>query len=80
MFHKKNRSFVWNYFTKNPNAIDSATCNICKKNYKRGSSTSNLIDHLKRDHMPLLERDGVFSMNQRPSTHVLPNNNASGKC
>ncbi|CAI6342938.1 unnamed protein product [Macrosiphum euphorbiae] len=77
---KKNRSFVWDYFTKNPNAIDSATCRICKKSYKRGNSTSNLIDHLKRDHMTILERDGIFSVHQthqRASTNELPNNNVS---
>jgi len=73
---------VWDYFTKNLNAIDSATCREWKKRYKRGSSTSNLIDHLKRDHMTILERDGIFSVHQthqRASTNELPNNNVSGK-
>lgn len=59
---KKNRSFVWNFFTKNPNTNDAATCSLCKKTYKRGNSTSNLIDYLKRDHMSILERDGILSV------------------
>lgn len=56
MFPKKNSSFVWKYFSKNSSTHDLENCNICKVSYKRGHSTSNLIEHLKRKHSTILER------------------------
>jgi len=43
------RSLVWDYFTASDKT--SATCNLCKKSFKRPSAnTSNLMAHLQRDH------------------------------
>ena len=47
------RSYVWSYFTRDPNFKENkkATCNLCKKSYIcSGGSTSNLSKHLKNRH------------------------------
>jgi len=60
---KKNSSIVWEYFRKNPNAPNEALCTICEKSYQRASGTSNLLEQLKRKHMPRLERDKMLKHN-----------------
>ncbi|CAI4227708.1 unnamed protein product [Auanema sp. JU1783] len=45
----RQRSKVWDFFKKDePNKV--AFCNICKKQYKLGSSTTTMADHMKKDH------------------------------
>lgn len=61
---KRNNSEVWKYFIKNPNLPNEATCKKCKKSYRRGSGTSNFMEHLKRKHMSTLERDKIIALNE----------------
>ena len=47
----KSKSLVWQYFVPTPDDVSSATCNLCKKSYKRPQgNTTNMMAHLKRDH------------------------------
>lgn len=49
-------SVVWRFFCKCLNDISKAQCSICNKKMTRGGSnsrefsTTNLINHLKRNH------------------------------
>lgn len=47
----KNRSDVWNYFTKID--TDNASCTICKKVISYKSTITNLKGHLKRKHISI---------------------------
>jgi len=51
MADSKSRSLVWQYFVPTPDDVSSATCNLCRKKYKRPQgNTTNMTAHLKRDH------------------------------
>jgi hypothetical protein len=57
---KKNSSIVWKHFRKNENHPDMAICTLCKNSYKRCNGTTNLLDHLKRKHLTVLNRDKII--------------------
>lgn len=59
-YPKKNASIVWKYFNKDVNNPNVAVCTLCKTSYKRANSTSNLLDHLKRKHFIILNRDRML--------------------
>lgn len=61
---KKNSSVVWKYFKKDVNNSNEAQCLICKSSYKRSNGTSNLMEHLKRKHMGILDRDNMLLQNE----------------
>lgn len=61
---KKNSSVVWKYFKKDVNNPNEAQCLICKSSYKRSNGTSNLMEHLKRKHMGILDRDNMLLQNE----------------
>jgi len=71
---KKNSSIVWKYFQKNTNAPNEALYTLCKKSYLRANGISNLLEHLKRKHMPRLERDKMFKQNEELNDINLPGN------
>ncbi|KAL4113409.1 hypothetical protein QTP88_017034 [Uroleucon formosanum] len=56
-------SVVWKYFKKDLNNPNEAQCLICKSSYKRSNGTSNLMEHLKRKHMCILDRDNMLLQN-----------------
>jgi len=66
-------SEVWKYFIKNHNIPDEAQCKICKHSYKRANGTSNLMEHLKRKHMTILQRDKIIALNERNGEINEPN-------
>lgn len=45
-----NRSDVWQFFKKKNDIPNVATCDLCQKDFKTSSNTSNLRDHLIRFH------------------------------
>ncbi|KAL1488133.1 hypothetical protein ABEB36_015091 [Hypothenemus hampei] len=54
---KVKQSFVWRYFIKSSNG-GGATCKICNREVKsggKGGGTTNLINHLKRNHRNIKE-------------------------
>jgi len=71
---KKNVSIVWNYFLKNVNNPGLAFCTLCKKNYQRSNSTSNLLDHLNRKHYTRITRDRMIGGEEREDDVNEPGN------
>lgn len=67
---KKNASIVWKYFQKNANNPGSALCTLCKTSYKRANSTSNLLDHLNRKHITILNRDRMVTQTEESEDDV----------
>lgn len=61
-------------FKKNDNSPNEAQCTICKNSYKRANGTLNLLEHLKRKHMPILERDKMLPRNDELDDTDLPGN------
>jgi len=72
---KKNASIVWKYFQKDVNNPSTAFCTLCKTSYKRSNSTSNLLDHLNRKHITILNRDKMVTQSEESEDDV----NAPGK-
>jgi BED zinc finger len=52
----KNESPVWKYFKKLL-GTGSVTCNLCSKNIKRASNTTNMWRHLESDHVEVYKRN-----------------------
>lgn len=47
---KKKHSDAWKYFELVENNDKVARCKVCDRTYAKGGETSNLLDHLKRNH------------------------------
>ncbi|XP_076296265.1 E3 SUMO-protein ligase ZBED1-like [Lasioglossum baleicum] len=60
--YRQKRSIVWQYFVKK--SPTSATCLLCKRDYKSAHNTTNLHEHLKRKHFTILQA------NQNPNGEV----------
>jgi len=70
---KRNSFEVWKYFIKIHNIPDEAQCKICKLSYKRANGTSNLMEHLKRKHMTILQLDKLIALHERNGKINEPN-------
>jgi len=54
----KSRSVIWEYFEKTPNA-EVVTCKLCHASVKPCSNTTNIRNHIKRNH-PSIKQSKVF--------------------
>jgi hypothetical protein len=54
---KSKKSSTWKFFISGEG---SATCKICHVNVKTGGNTTNLMNHLKRNHLEVIETEPVI--------------------
>lgn len=50
----KKKSFAWKFFT---DSNGSAKCKICQINVKTSGNTTNLMNHLKRNHGEVIKQE-----------------------
>ena len=48
---RRQRSPVWNYFSRSEDTSDEAKCSVCGDSIKTSKNTSNMIKHLKSKHL-----------------------------
>lgn len=68
---RKNRSPVWDVFTKDA-ARKQSTCMLCKRVFKCYSNTANLLDHLRRLHPDWKIGSGTVEIKNEMSDHKRP--------
>lgn len=48
--NRKNKSKVWNFFTKSPDVKNIARCNFCNKDFVTNHGTTTMKCHIKTAH------------------------------
>lgn len=66
MSSTKNKSEVWNFFSRKGNGM--CICNLCSKAYKTGGGKTNLKNHLMHKHTLCFNKALNLSKSNEPSS------------
>lgn len=65
----KPRSVIWEYFEKTSN-VEVVTCKLCHASVKSCGNTTNIRNHIKRNHPSIAQSKGVSKVRRISSQSV----------